>query len=190
MTRREHRPRPRERRGAITPGAVELLALLLALAAAIVLVWPAAVTIPAVERSAPTPPVRPAVAPPSDSLRDAIVATNLFSGSRRAPRERFRLPGTEPLAPLPTEPLPLPPGASEPMVGPQLFGIVQVDGTARALLQVQSDLPPRLVAVGDRVGGWRVQRIAADRIELQSSSGTRTVRLSRRSPSDSSGSPP
>lgn len=180
----------RPRRGALTPRGVELLALTVALAAAVALVWPARVSLPTATRPIPTPPARPTGLAAGDSLREVIVATNLFSGSRRAPRERFRLPGTEPIVEMPAVPAAPGAGEADADVGPQLFGIVQVDGSPRALLQIRSEAPPRLLGVGDRVGGWRVQRIVADRVELQSSSGTRIVRLSRRSPSDSSGFPP
>lgn len=182
------RPPTRSRAGALTPGGVELVALGIALASAVVLVWPARVSIPAVARAAVTPPARPSAVASGDSVREVIVATNLFSGARRAPRERFLLPGTESVADVPPAPLPF--GASAPDAGPRLFGIVQVDGAARALVQLANDSTPRLVMVGDRMGPWRVVRIGADRVDMQSSSGTRTLRLSRRSPSDSSGSPP
>ncbi|MBY0492252.1 MAG: hypothetical protein K2R93_20600 [Gemmatimonadaceae bacterium] len=178
----------RRRIGRLTPASVELVALLVALVAGIVLVWPASVTVEPASRPAPVPPARPAVVSTSDSVRAQIVATNLFSGSRRAPRERFRLPGTEPAVEAPL--IPELPGALAADGGPQLFGIVQVDGTPRALLQSASDSTPRLVAVGARIGAWRVQRIGTDRVDLLSSAGARTVRLSRRSSSDSVGSPP
>jgi hypothetical protein len=167
---------------------VELVALLLALAAGVLLVWPATVAIAPAPRAAPTPPPRPAALAAGDSVRDVIVATNLFSGSRRAPRERFQLPGSAPMVELPSPSAPTPLGDVD--TGPQLFGIVQLDGTPRALVQSARDSTPRLVAVGERVGRWRVQRITTDRVDIQSSTGTRTLRLSRRSSSDSVGSPP
>jgi hypothetical protein len=176
------------RRGALRPHAVELVALLTALAAITVLIWPVSVSVPTTTRAVPAPPPRPAAIARTDSLAAVLVNTNLFSGTRRAPRERFRLPGNEPVVDLAPAPLAL--GATDANEGPQLFGIVQLDGAPRALLQVASDSPPRLLAVGDRAGRWRVQRIGTDRVELQSASGSRTVRLSRRMSSDSTGSPP
>jgi hypothetical protein len=66
--------------------------------------------------------------------------------------------------------------------------VLEVDGSRRALLQVDSaDSVPRVVGLGDRLGGYRVRRILADRVELSSASGTRIVRLQRRPESDSSG---
>jgi hypothetical protein len=74
--------------------------------------------------------------------------------------------------------------------GPQLFGIVSVGGTPRALLQLRSPAePPRLLGVGDAFGGVRVVRIAGDRVVISSSSGTRTLRLSRVVPDSSENVP-
>jgi hypothetical protein len=67
-----------------------------------------------------------------------------------------------------------------------LQGVMTLDGVARALMRFPgADSVPKLVQVGDRVSGYRVRRIGADRVELSSSAGTRTVRLLRRVPSDS-----
>jgi len=57
---------------------------------------------------------------------------------------------------------------------------VSVGSALRALLQVRtSSEPPRLLGVGESFGGVRVVRIADDRVVISSSSGTRTLRLSR-----------
>jgi hypothetical protein len=75
--------------------------------------------------------------------------------------------------------------------GPRVVGIVLVNGVRRALNDAgAADSTPRLLAVGDRIAGYRVRRIDAEFVELSSSSGTRTVRLSRRSSPDSSESLP
>lgn len=175
-------------RALVTPAGVELVAALLALGAAAVLVWPVSVAVPAASRAMPRPPARPPAIVAVDSTTGAIVATNLFSGSRRAPRERFRLPGTEPVAEVPGASLTA--GAPDTDAGPQLVGVVLGPGVSRALVQLASDSTPRLLVVGDRIGRWQLRRIGSDRVELSSASGTRTVRLSRRSPSDSAGSRP
>lgn len=170
----------------LTPRAIEIGALGIAAVGVALLVWPARAAVPPYNRAMPSALAVAAATPDDYSARDSIVATNLFSGSRRAPRERFRLPGTEVFAdPTPVAPLP---GADvAPDAGPQLFGLVVVDGTPRALIQIARDSAPRLVAVGEVVGRWRVQQIGADRAVLSSSMGTRIVRLSRRAPSDSGG---
>ena len=116
-----------------------------------------------------------------DSLARAIVRTNAFSASRQEPRARFVAPGSEP---APAAPLSEPGvnafGPSDLDDGPILFGIVSVGGTQRALLQLRTSAdPPRLLAEGESFGGVRVRRITGDRVVISSSSGTRTLRLSR-----------
>lgn len=116
-----------------------------------------------------------------DSLARTIVRTNAFSASRREPRARFVAPGSEPTPPAPA----FEPGSdafapADIDAGPKLFGIVSVGGAPRALLQLRSSAePPRLLGVGESFGGVRVVRIAGDRVVISSSSGTRTLRLSR-----------
>lgn len=168
---------------ALTPTALEMGAILIAVVGVALLVWPARATVPPYNRSIPSAPTLAVTTPAEFPARDSIVTANLFSGSRRAPRERFRLPGTE----VYVDPIPVTPavGADAPDVGPELFGIVTTDGTPRALVQIARDSTPRLVAVGEVIGRWRVQQIGADRAVLSSSVGTRIVRLSRRAPSDS-----
>ena len=138
-------------------------------------------------------PVGPAgrTAATIDSLARAIVRTNAFSASRREPTVHFVAPGSEAalMAPVPA------PGGDEPApidgeAGPQLFGIVSVGGTPRALLQARSaSEPPRLLGVGESFGGVRIVRIAGDRVVISSSSGTRTLRLSRVVPDSSENVP-
>jgi len=119
-----------------------------------------------------------------------LVATNLFSSIRRAPTDHFRMPGlaTEPglmdrPADSSTMGLPL---ALE-TVEPVLLGVVRVNGPRQALIGFSSpDSTSRLVGIGGRVGGYRVRAIGADHVELRSSAGSRTLRLPRPSPSDSS----
>lgn len=126
-----------------------------------------------------------------DSLARAIVRTNVFSASRQEPRARFVAPGSEsaPAAPV------FEPGGngfapSDLDAGPKLFGIVAVGDSKRALLQVRSSAePPRLLGVGESFGGVRVVRIAGDRVVITSSSGTRTLRLSRTVPDSSENVP-
>lgn len=120
-----------------------------------------------------------------DSAAQTIVRTNAFSSSRRAPTERFAAPGLDAAVPtsfdMPDAGGGLVPAPEDNV--PQLFGIVSADGTLRALLQLQgSPNAPRLMGVGDRQDGMRVQRIERDRVVLSTSTGTRTLRLSRALP--------
>lgn len=145
-------------------------------------VAPRAVRVPA---DAPAPPLRS-----GRDDREALVRSNLFSATRRAPSQRFVVPGQENMAP-PAMADQTPTAA--PSDETQLFGVLFVDGERRALLQAGgaaadgAEAVPRVVRVGDRVGVYRVRRIEADRVELTSASGTRIVRLQRRPLSDSSG---
>ncbi|QJR35661.1 hypothetical protein [Gemmatimonas groenlandica] len=129
----------------------------------------------------PTMDAAPSTGTVVDSLAHAIVRTNAFSASRQEPRARFVAPGSEP---APAAPIYEPAGnafaVSDIDAGPKLFGIVSVGGTPRALLQLRTSAePPRLLGVGESFGGVRVVRIAGDRVVISSSSGTRTLRLSR-----------
>ncbi len=131
-----------------------------------------------------------------DSVQREIVRTNAFSARRKAPTARFVAPGSEATPPMPSA-FDAGEGAgagafapAEVDAGPRLFGIVSVDGSLRALLQVRSaSEPPRLLGVGESSGGVRVVRIAGDRVVISSSSGTRTLRLSRVVPDSSENAP-
>lgn len=131
----------------------------------------------------------------TDSLARAIVRTNAFSASRKEPLARFVAPGSEPAPAVPLTGSAFEPGGSvlatsEVEAGPQLFGIVSRGGTPRALLQLRSQAePPRLLGVGESFGGVRVVRITGDRVVISSSSGTRTLRLSRVVPDSSENVP-
>ena len=127
----------------------------------------------------------------TDSLARTIVRTNAFSASRTEPTVRFVAPGSEPAPTISVfEPAGVAPSASDVEAGPRVFGIVSVGGTPRALLQLRSPAePPRLLGVGESFGGVRVVRITGDRVVISSSSGTRTLRLSRVVPDSSENVP-
>jgi hypothetical protein len=169
------------------PAALERFGLVVGALALVVAFWPVVPQITARVVRMPAAPTLPTAGSEAaaDRVREQIVAGNLFSASRRAPRERFVAPGQ--LGSSLPEASAMPEAGADTAgeTGPQLYGIMTIDGAARALLQVAADSTPRLVAEGDRIGGWRVRRIAADRVELSSSSGTRVVRLSRRTLPDS-----
>lgn len=118
-----------------------------------------------------------------------LVTGHPFSPTRRAPRTRFVAPGNEPVAPglAPAE-LSGPPEVAV-AAGPQLLGVLLVDGRPRALLQVDGDSTARLVEEGARVGPWQVGPITRTSVTLRSAAGRRVVRLSRPS-TDSSPSRP
>jgi hypothetical protein len=170
------------------PRALEWVAAGIALYGVVMLVLPVSARARVRPTVVPDVAATPDVPLSADSATSILVATNLFSGSRRAPRERFRVPGLA-ADDVPTTAMLDSTSTSSVATGPQLYGIVSLDGQTRALVQIASDSTPRLVAEGARLGSWRVGRIGADRIELLSSSGTRIVRLSRRSTPDSAEPP-
>lgn len=182
------------------PVWIERLGLGLLVAAVAVALWPIEVRVasraPALG-AAPGPAERAEDAMPRDSApRDAIVRFNLFSSSRRAPRDRFVIPGLTPAVAatdsLPggavgPDGVPLGSGLSEPTV----VGILRLPERAQALILFPTlDSIPRLVRVGDRLTSFRVEAILADRVVLISPAGRRVLRLARRSPSDSTGMQP
>ena len=126
-----------------------------------------------------------------EALRRAMVQTNLFSASRREPTERFVAPGAEPTpSTLPVDAGPAGLESPTPDTELQLFGIVSGDGGPKALIQLPvAGEPPRLLGVGESMGGVRVLRIAGDRVVISTSSGTRTLRLSRVVPDSSENQP-
>jgi hypothetical protein len=125
-----------------------------------------------------------------DAWQSVVVTTNLFSTSRRAPSDRFRMPGlavgAEALLPPPDASLGNTPIATD-AVEPVLLGLVRVNGARQALIGFSSpDSVSRLVGVGGRIGAYRVRLIGPTQVELQSAVGPRTLRLPQPSPSDSS----
>lgn len=136
----------------------------------------------------------------SDSLLAVIVNNNVFSSSRRAPTATFAPPGAawttrepEPaVMTLLSDPVSNADGAQAESVSyPLLSGIVVQDGVRLALLQLRnSDAVPRLYRDGDVDAGYRIVRVGADHVVLNSRSGTRTLRLALPRPSDRSPSLP
>jgi len=176
------------------PGRLTLLSAVLVVVAALLVVLPIR---PDVAPRLPT--VTDAVAPgPSPglstdsltALQEEVVATNLFSSSRRTPSVRFRMPGLaagpEALLPLSDVSAPGTPGVTD-AVEPVLLGLVRMHGARQALIGFTSpDSVSRLVGVGGRIGDYRVRAIGATQVDLSSTAGPRTLRLPPPSPSDSS----
>jgi hypothetical protein len=181
-----------------------LVALMLAL-------WPVSSPVVRVDAEA-RPPSVPRTAPAhgavaasllDDSTEVGIVRGNVFSSSRRAPTVRFVPPGIDGTAATSApDPYPVPAtslgGASGSMTAtdstavrnsdaiPALYGIISVDGTRRALLSLRAGEPPGLFAVGDSHAGFRISAIDTDRVTVQSSRGSRTLRMARPASRDSS----
>jgi hypothetical protein len=169
---------------ALACGGLAVVLLMLPASTSIV---PAEVRVPSVESTAASEVAQIAAGRAAlDSARQSIVRTNAFSASRREPSVRFVAPGMEPQPTMPSAFDVNRETTTAVDAGPRLFGIVSVSGTPRALLQVRSgDEPPRLLAIGESYAGVRVVRIGDDRVVISSSSGTRTLRLSRVVPDSS-----
>ncbi len=173
---------------------MNVVALLMMVAAAIVWLVPDA---PVAPSSAPARTEQSgtlAVGAPASLAADSLIATivngNMFSATRRAPTTRFVVPGSGASvvseAPMGAAVVPMTGADSSGQAGqsaeaesmPRLSGIVALNGEWRALLQLSSaDGGATLYRVGDEHAGYRIARILADRVELRSAAGTRTLYL-------------
>ncbi len=112
----------------------------------------------------------------ADSLAEDIILSNLFSASRTAPARRYAGPGTTADNPDGVD-------APEPAsmgFAPALLGtaVSETPGATRALLQLDPiDLTPRLYAVGEGAGGYRVVSIEARSVQLAGPRGRVVLRL-------------
>lgn len=183
-----------------SPRVLDVASGLCVVTAGLLWLWPvsrkagdAAASGGAQQTNAPTlaPSVAPSAALPfgavTDSLQAAVVNSNVFSATRRAPTSRFVVPGQAAAMDVystATEASAQPDSASASL--PQLSGIVSERGQRQALLQLlASDGGPRLYREGDVHAGYRIVRIGVDYVLLTSRAGTRTVRLSPRESPDS-----
>ena len=133
----------------------------------------------------------------ADSNAMTVVAANMLSGSRHAPTVHYQSPDVDVMqAFTPAVVMAKPDStaanrAANGDVVPGLYGIVNVDGTWRALLRLSnSDANPTLFKEGDRRGAFRVVSILSDRVVLAGASGQRTLRLARSAPGDSTAQRP
>jgi hypothetical protein len=102
------------------------------------------------------------------------VAMDPFSPDRQPPAEPYRLPtDPEPEAPPPPEPAP------PPLPAFRLVGTTQTPTGSVALIQVAS-ADPKVVAVGESLNGFVVERI--DRTTATLTQGERTVDLTLQQP--------
>jgi hypothetical protein len=112
----------------------------------------------------------------ADSLAEDIILSNLFASSRTAPSRRYAGPGTNANYQAGTE-------SAEPAsagFAPALLGtaVSETPGATRALLQLDpADLTPRLYAVGEGAGGYRVVSIEARSVQLTGPRGRVVLRL-------------
>jgi len=181
----------------LRPAMLNGFATICVIAACVLFVWPpssvsdaGSARAPVPLATTPSPALTTGGGSATDSLEAVVVAGNIFSATRQPPRTRFVPPGQAALV-------------AETMNGamdsastmsqaslvdslPRLTGIVTTNGERRALVQFAlADGAPQLYAVGDARGGFRVLRIESDKVVVATRSGSRTLRLSPRTPPDS-----
>ena len=170
------------------------IALLLAAA---LYFWPVHIAVPVAGPFAGSTTLSSAPASNADDNELAtVVASNILSGSRRAPSVRYMSPELMPAVDysmpaafagaVPSDSATV--AADELDAVPSLYGIVNSDGTWRALLRLSdSDVSPALLREGDRRGSYRVVSIRPNAVVVAGPSGQRTLRLTRGSRNDSTG---
>ncbi|MBX9857273.1 MAG: type 4a pilus biogenesis protein PilO [Gemmatimonadaceae bacterium] len=118
--------------------------------------------------------------------QDALVRANLFSASRTAPRTRFTLPGEQPPAEAPGMDANTQSPASADTPQLTLVGLFGNSERRAALIDDGSGGDARVLHIGDRMNGWRLQRIDASSVRLERAGQVRVLRLLRTPSSDSS----
>ena len=159
--------------------------------------WPVSVSVPSGTTSTESKLVASAArTTSSDNDATVVVASNILSSGRHAPGVRYTSPD---LLPAPDYSMPAAfanamttdrakAKADEPDAVPSLYGIVNSDGTWRALLRLaESDASPALLREGDRRGPYVVVSIRPNAVVVAGPSGQRTLRLTRASRTDSTG---
>ena len=170
------------------------LALLIALG---LYLWPVGVQSPDVAAATQPKIVASArVTTLNDNEAAVVVASNILSSGRRAPSVRYISPD---LLSVPDYSMPtafataasadsMKAAPDEPDAVPSLYGIVNSDGTWRALLRLaEGDASPILLREGDRRGAYVVVSIRPNAVVVAGPSGQRTLRLTRASRTDSTG---
>jgi hypothetical protein len=126
--------------------------------------------------SAPVAIPSPAAA--GDSVAEEVVVADIFSTTRTPPSHRYTPPeaGGDSTGVAADEATAS--GASGPAAGaPVLLGTLVTPGGAKALLQFDPATSSRLLAVGERAGGYLVVSIAPREVVLRGSQGRLVLRL-------------
>jgi hypothetical protein len=127
-------------------------------------------------------PARHAVTLPDAAAAELVIASNIFSSSRRAPATRYDpyAPPPDPYAPTLQEygtPEPMA-DAPDPDAVPRLFGIVTGPAGPAALLRLDPASPQaRLYRAGERGAAYRVEKIEGQEVVLVGPSGRIVLRL-------------
>ncbi|MGZ8456493.1 MAG: hypothetical protein ACXW61_16740 [Gemmatirosa sp.] len=190
--------------------ALSAAALTIGAVGAALWLWPVTVQVVPLPPVVAPPPAAMTIASSDPARAARVAAANPFAPTRTAPRTRWVPPDAlGPMADVTVSQLPpgllpdptvdLPGGAQDaaptaaPATGdavaqardrrvPALFGtVIGADGP-RALLRLDPRIPgAQLYAEGAQAGGWRVQRVEADRVTLVGRGRTLTLRMPRAS---------
>lgn len=175
---------------------IDALSALLLLAAVAFYAWPVRTSItPPMETTSVAVLPKTEVASTNTDDVSAITAANILSASRHAPSSRYVSPdraGPSEFA-MPASFTPVRDSAATETAPdsdtvPSLYGIVNIEGTSRALLRLSdADANPVLLREGDVRGAYRVISIRSNAVIVAGPSGKRTLRLSKSARGDSTG---
>lgn len=178
--------------------SIDILSAMLLVAAIGLYFWPVRITVqPAVAAAVAIPKQIGQYTRASGDEAAEIVAANIMSASRRAPASRYVSPErgdvtdyTLPAAFQPAADTSSSKLSEDADAVPALYGIVNIDGTSRALLRLrESDVSPALMREGDARGSYRVVSIRTNAVIVAGPSGQRTLRMSKAARNDSTGKP-
>jgi hypothetical protein len=112
---------------------------------------------------------------------ERVVTSNIFSSSRRAPRDRYDpfAPPPDPFAPPASDAeMPAAPEPVDPDAVPRLYGTVTGPAGPAALLRLDPSRPEaQLYREGERGGAYRVEKIDGPSVVLVGPSGRIVLRL-------------
>jgi hypothetical protein len=159
--------------------ALRALAAIFLIIAIAGLFWPSGPSRAVIAPELQSAPTKQTIAA-QPAVADAIIASNIFSSSRKPPRSRYN-----PFEPEPTPVETIPDvGAAEPVPDedavPRLFGIVIGPRGAEALLRLDRTIPDaQLYKEGDRAGVYRVVKVEAQSVTLTGPRGRVVLQLKR-----------
>lgn len=163
--------------------AFQVASLTLATAGVVLMVVPPRTSVPhlSLPSLAPGDSATPQASAAADSLAEEIIVANVFAASRTPPNSRYTPPdlASDTVAGMLVDPA----AATDSAVmassfAPALFGTMVGGDGARALLQLDPlASAPRLYAVGERAGGYRVVSIAPREVVLAGPGGRVVLRL-------------
>jgi hypothetical protein len=163
--------------------ALRVLTVIFTMVAVAALLWPASiprtVIAPAGIEAAPT---KRSTNPVDPAVTQAIVAGNVFSAARTAPRSRYNPFEPEPASDPPAfvDPAAAEASAQDEDAVPRLYGIVSGPAGTTALMRLDPSIPEaQLYREGDRAGRYRVVSINDKAVVLSGPRGQTVLQLKR-----------